>query len=193
MSLAKRALWLATALAWCGLVQAQTAFNLDSLLALMRGQPRVTSTFTEKKFIKGLDAPIESSGELSFEAPARIVKRTLIPRLETLQLNDRTVTIERGRQVRTLSFDDYPELAVHIEGVRASLAGDRVALEQFYLVELSGNPAQWKMILFPLKEKAAAQVTAIQLDGEQADIRRVQVLLKDGDSSIMTISRPSGR
>jgi hypothetical protein len=129
MCLAKRALWLATALTWFGLVQAQTAFNLESLLALMRGQPRVTSTFTEKKFIKGLDTPIESSGELSFEAPARMVKRTLIPRLETLKLNDRSVTMERGRQVRTLSFDDYPELAVHIEGVRACLAGDRVALE----------------------------------------------------------------
>jgi hypothetical protein len=193
MCLAKRALWLATALTWFGLVQAQTAFNLESLLALMRGQPRVTSTFTEKKFIKGLDAPIESSGELSFEAPARMVKRTLIPRLETLKLNDRSVTMERGRQVRTLSFDDYPELAVHIEGVRACLAGDRVALEEFYRVELSGNSAQWKMTLFPLKEKAAEQVTAIHLDGEHGDIRRVQVLLNDGDSSIMTISRPSGR
>jgi hypothetical protein len=101
--------------------------------------------------------------------------------------------MERGRQVRTLSFDDYPELAVHIEGVRACLAGDRVALEEFYRVELSGNSAQWKMTLFPLKEKAAEQVTAIHLDGEHGDIRRVQVLLKDGDSSIMTISRSSGR
>lgn len=193
MRLTKRALWLLTALAWCGLAQAQPAFDLDSLLARMSVQTRVATTFTEKKFIKGLDAPIESSGELGFEAPSRMIKRTLLPRPETLKLDDRTVTMERGRQVRTLSLDDYPELAVHIEGIRACMAGDRAALEQFYRVELSGSPTQWKMTLIPLNEKAAEQVQVIHLAGEQADIRKVQVLLTDGDSSIMTISRPLSR
>jgi len=73
------------------------------------------------------------------------------------------------------------------------MAGDRVALEQFYRVEISGSPAQWKMTLLPLNEKAAEQVLSIHLGGEQADIRKVQVLLTDGDSSIMTISRPRSR
>jgi hypothetical protein len=193
MSLAKHSSWLVIALSCCGLAQAQTAFNLDSLLASMSAQPRLSATFTEKKFIKGLEAPIESSGELSFEAPARMVKRTLLPRAETLRLDDRMVTMERGRQVRTLSLDDYPQLAIHIEGIRACLAGDRVALEQYYRVELSGRPMQWKITLIPLNEKAAEQVLAIHLGGEQADVRRVQVLLADGDSSIMTISRPLAR
>jgi hypothetical protein len=52
---------------------------------------------------------------------------------------------------------------------------------------------QWKMTLTPLNEKAAEQVLAIHLSGEQADVRKVQVLLTDGDSSIMTISRPLSR
>jgi len=193
MRLIKPALWLVAALAWSGLAQAQAAFNLEGLFALMSGQTRVTTTFTEKKFIRGLDAPIESSGELGFEAPSRMIKRTLLPKPETLLLDDRMATVERGRQVRTLSIDDYPELAVHIEGIRACLAGDRAALERVYRVELSGNPAQWKMTLVPLNEKAAAQVKAIHLGGEQADIRTVQVLLTDGDSSIMYIARPQSR
>jgi hypothetical protein len=156
----------------------------------MSGQTRVATTFTEKKFIKGLDAPIESSGELGFEAPSRMVKRTLRPKLETLTLDKRMITVERGRQQRTLSLDDYPELAVHIEGIRACLAGDRAALERIYRVELGGSAAQWKMTLVPLNEKAAEQVRAIHLDGEQADIRTVRVQLVDGDSSIMQIARP---
>jgi hypothetical protein len=186
----KSVLWLVAALAWSGLAQAQTEFNLESLFALMSGQTRVATTFTEKKFIKGLDAPIESSGELGFEAPSRMVKRTLLPKPETLTLDERMVTVERGRQMRTLSLDDYPELAVHIEGIRACLAGDRAALDRVYHIELSGNPAQWKMKLVPRNEKAAAQVKAIHLGGEQADIRTVQVLLTDGDSSIMHIALP---
>lgn len=188
MRLVKHALWLVAALAWCG--QAHADFNLDSLFSLMSGQTRVTTTFTEKKFIKGLNAPVESSGELRFEAPSRMVKRTLLPKPETLTLDDRLATVERGRQVRTVSLDDYPEIAVHVEGIRACLAGDRAGLERVYRVELTGSAAQWTMTLVPLNEKAATQVKAIHLGGEQADIRTVQVLLTDGDSSLMNIARP---
>jgi hypothetical protein len=122
-----------------------------------------------------------------------MVKRTLAPRPETLKLEGRMVTLERGRQTRTLSLDDYPELAVHVEGIRASLAGDRSELERAYRAELTGTDAQWKMMLTPLNEKAAAQVKSVLLTGEQADIRSVQVLLTDGDSSVMTIARPKAR
>ena len=184
---------LAIALAWGCSAQAQTTFALADLLALTARQTSVQATFTEKKFIKGLDAPIESSGELSFEAPSRMTKRTLLPKAETLKLEGRMVTLERGRQSRSLSLDDYPELAVHVEGIRASLAGDRAELERVYRAELSGTSTQWKMVLTPLDEKAAAQVKTVVLSGEQAEIRSVQVLLTDGDSSVMKIAPPSGR
>jgi hypothetical protein len=194
MRLTERALWLVAALAWSacipGQAQTQAAFNLETLFALMSGQTHVTTTFTEKKFIKGLDAPVESSGELGFEAPSRMVKRTLRPKPENLTLDGREATVERGRQVRTVSLDDYPEIAVHVEGIRACLAGDLAALQRVYRVELSGSAAQWKMTLVPLNDKAAAQVKAIHLGGEQADVRTVQVLLTDGDSSLTNIARP---
>jgi hypothetical protein len=186
----KFAAWLAVTLLWSCVAQAQNAFSLTDLFALTGRQTQVQTTFTEKKFIKGLDAPIESSGELGFEAPVRMVKRTLLPKPETLKLDGRMVALERGRQVRSLSLDDYPELAVHVEGIRACLAGDRAELERVYRVEFSGTSTQWKMVLTPLNEKAAAQVKAVILSGEQADIRTVQVLLTDGDSSVMTIARP---
>jgi outer membrane lipoprotein-sorting protein len=184
---------LALTLACCASVHAQSAFSLADLFALTARQTRSQTTFTEKKFIKGLDAPIESSGELSFEAPDHMVKRTVLPKPETLKLDGRQVTLERGRQVRSLSLDDHPELAVHVEGIRASLAGDRTRLERVYRAEFSGSATQWKMVLTPLDEKAAAQVKTVILSGEQADIRSVQVLLTDGDSSLMTIAPTSGR
>jgi hypothetical protein len=119
-----------------------------------------------------------------------MTKRTLLPKPETLQLEGRMVTLERGRQSRSVSLDDYPELAVHVEGIRACLAGDRTELERIYRVELTGNAAQWKMLLTPLDDRAATQVKSLLLTGSQADILGVQVQLTDGDSSVMTISRP---
>ena len=171
--------------------QAQLAFTLADLLAMTARQTRVQATFSEKKFIRGLDGANESSGELSFDAPDHMVKRTLLPKPETLKLDARQVTLERGRQVRSLSLDDYPELAVHVEGVRACLAGDKADLERVYRAELTGTAVQWKLVLTPLNDRAAALVKAVVLSGEQADIRGVQVLLTDGDSSVMRIAQPS--
>ena len=187
--LTRRAL-LTLLLAGSGLAQAQSTFSVEQLFALMAGQKRLVTTFTEQKFIKGLDAPIESSGELLFEAPSRMVKRTLSPKPETLALDGGQATVERGRQARTVALEDHPEIAVHVEGLRACLAGDLDALLRLYRVSLAGTAAQWKMTLVPRDAQAAAQVSAITLSGEQADIRSVQVLLADGDSALTRIAKP---
>lgn len=188
--IARRPLLLALLLAGCGLARAQAAFGVEELFALMAGQKRLETTFIEHKSIKGVQAPIESSGELLFEAPSRMVKRTLSPRPETLTLDGGEATVERGRQARTVALEDHPEIAVHVEGLRACLAGDLQALLRLYRVSLSGSAAQWKMTLVPRDAQAAAQVLAIHLGGEQADIRTVQVLMMDGDSSLTRIAKP---
>lgn len=171
-------------------VRAQAPLALEQLFELMARQTRVSTTFTEQKMIKGFDAPLLSSGELLFEAPSRMVKRTVQPKPETLTLDGRQATVEQAGQTRSVSLDEHPELAIHVEGLRASLAGDRAALERLYHVSLSGSLAQWKMTLVPREPQAAAQVEAIFLSGEQADIRVVEVLLSDGDTSLTRIARP---
>jgi outer membrane lipoprotein-sorting protein len=177
-------------LAAAPLAQAQGGFTVEQLFALLAGHRRVATTFTEQKFIKGLDAPIESSGELLFEAPARMVRRTLLPRPETLALDGDQATVERGGRQRTVALADHPEIAVHVEGLRACLAGDLDALLRLYRVSLGGTAAQWKLTLVPRDAQAAAQVLLIDLTGEQADIRSVRVLLADGDSALTRIARP---
>ncbi len=188
--IARRPLLLALLLAGCGLARAQAAFGIEELFALMAGQKRLETTFVEHKSIKGVQEPIESSGELLFEAPSRMVKRTLLPKAETLMLDGGQATVERGRQQRTVALEDHPEIAVHVEGLRACLAGDLDALVRLYWVSLAGTAAQWKMTLVPRDLQAAAQVLAIHLSGEHADIRSVQVLMMDGDSSLTRIAKP---
>ena len=71
-STVRRAL-LTVLLASAAPIRAQGAISMEQLFALMAGQKNLLTTFTEQKFIKGLEAPVESSGELLFEAPARMV------------------------------------------------------------------------------------------------------------------------
>src|SRR5580698_4965272 len=70
--------------------------DLDQVMALlaMRQQGRVE--FIEQQFLAVLRHPIESSGELRYDAPDRLEKRTLKPRAENLVLAGEVLTVERA-------------------------------------------------------------------------------------------------
>ena len=153
--------------------------------------PQGAASFTEKKFISILEQPVESSGELLFIAPARLEKRTLKPRPETMVLDGDTLTLERGKRKHVLQLKDYPEVAGMIESIRATLAGDRRALERVYHLALEGDSERWTLQLTPLDAKVGKIIARIRMEGARAMVRSVEILQADGDSSLMTIEKLS--
>jgi len=118
----------------------QTATDdLDAVMSLLalRRQGRVE--FVEQQFLAVIDHPIESSGELRYEAPGRLEKRTLLPHVESLVLADGVMTVERGGHRRVVDLHRYPQILPFVESIRATLAGDRSALEKVFRVEFSGS------------------------------------------------------
>ena len=176
--------------------QPAEAFGLDVLLAMI-GKPQASrATFNERKFLRQLDAPVDSSGELLFQPPATLEMRTLQPRAETMRVDGQTLTLERGRLQRTLQLAEHPEIAVYVEPIRAALAGDRAALERGYATELHGDAAGWKLRLQPKPAAAGAAPIAVEsllLSGRQDEVRQVEVRLTDGDYSVMNIEPASTR
>jgi len=170
--------------------RSQPAFSLQQLFALLAGHKRLHTSYTEQKFVTGVQGAIESSGELLFEAPARMVKRTLRPVTETLAIDGNQAMVERDGRQHTVTLDDHPEIAVHVEGLRACLAGDLDTLLRIYRASLTGTAAHWKLTLVPRDAQAATQVLAITLGGEQADIRSVQVLMSNGDRALTRMAAP---
>jgi hypothetical protein len=65
----------------------QATGDLDEVLAQLAMRKHGHVEFIEQKFIATLDRPIESSGELRFDAPDHLEQRTLKPRPETLILD----------------------------------------------------------------------------------------------------------
>ncbi len=164
-------------------------FSLNQLMAALASNPHGTASFTEKKYISILDQPVESSGELLFIAPARLEKRTLKPKSEILVLDGDVLTIERRRKKHVLQLKDYPEVAGMIESIRATLAGDRKALERIYHLTLQGNNARWTLLLIPLNAKLGGVVARIRVEGTQDEVRTVEILQSDGDRSEMSIRK----
>ncbi|MBW8456946.1 MAG: outer membrane lipoprotein carrier protein LolA [Thiobacillus sp.] len=181
------------ALVWLALlvspiVQA-APLSIAQLMANLAKNPQGAATFTEKKFIAILEQPIESSGELLFIAPARLEKRTLKPKPETMVLDGDTLTVERGRRKHVLQLKDYPEVAGMIESIRATLAGDRKALERVYHLVLDGGNERWALVLTPLDPKVGAVIARIRMEGVKDVVHRVEILQADGDRSLMTIEK----
>lgn len=150
------------------------------------------ATFVERQFIAILDRPLQSSGELFYDAPDRLEKRTLEPKPESLVLDKGTLSVRRGARSYALSIADYPQIAPFIDSIRATLAGDLVALERSYAISIEGAADGWALVLVPRDAKLRALIARIRMTGAGDLIREVTVERADGDRSVMTIRELPG-
>jgi outer membrane lipoprotein-sorting protein len=163
---------------------------LADLMQLLAQQKSGKASFVEKKYIGILDKPLESSGELSFDAPDRLEKRTLKPRAEAMLLDgDKlTVTMHERRPIN-LRLQDHPEIATLVESIRGTLSGDKEALEKNYTIDFTGVQSKWQLTLAPVQKEVAKVVRQIRIGGADANIKLITFDQVDGDRFVMTISK----
>jgi hypothetical protein len=176
-------------LAWLPFAAPAAQWNLEQLMHTLAQVRSAHAAFSEKKFVAILDKPVESSGELFYAAPDRIEKRTLKPRVESMQLVNDLLVLERGRQKHRLRVQDYPELAAFVDGIRGTLAGDRKALERAFRLDLEGEAGNWTLTLHPLSEKTLAVIRHVRIAGARDAVRSIETVQTDGDRSLMLIER----
>ncbi|MEO5671293.1 MAG: LolA-related protein [Ramlibacter sp.] len=164
-------------------------WDVDALMRALAQNKVSRATFVEKKYLAMLDSPATSSGELLFTAPDRLERRTLKPRPESIVLEGGTMTLVRGQRQMVLRLDEYPAIAALTESVRGTLAGDRVALERHYTLQVEGGPSRWSLLLVPKEPRTRAFVLQIRIDGDRGDVRTVEIEQSDKDRSVMTIQK----
>ncbi|HEX2539738.1 MAG TPA: outer membrane lipoprotein carrier protein LolA [Caldimonas sp.] len=163
-------------------------FDLAALTALLQRVKSGEATFTETRRIEMLDRTLASSGRLSFRSPDVFVRETLRPRREKLAVEGNTLTMSFGDRSRTMQLDASPEAAVIVEAVRGTLTGNRESLERLFATTVSGGPEAWTLELVPRDARLRGQVASVRVAGRESVVREVQVLLADGDRSVMTIT-----
>jgi hypothetical protein len=107
-----------------------------------------------------------------------------------LVLSGGTLTVERAHSRRVIDLNTYPQAQPFIESIRATLAGDRSALERLFHLDLAGSLARWTLTLVPLESKVKQSVAQVRIDGARDQLLRVEIRQPDGDRSLMTL-RPS--
>ncbi|KVN37216.1 outer membrane lipoprotein carrier protein LolA [Burkholderia stagnalis] len=166
---------------------ADVPWTLDRLMSTLAQRKAGRATFTETKYLSIAAQPVESSGELVFVAPDHLEKHTLSPKPEHLVVDGDMLSVERNNRKYTLALARYPELGAFIDSIRATLAGNRFALEQVYKVALSGRGDDWTLTLTPLDARMLKVVSTITLDGTRDALRRVAIRQADGDRSLMRL------
>jgi hypothetical protein len=161
--------------------------DLDAVMSLLAMRQHGRVEFIEQQFLAVLDHPVESSGELRYDAPDHLEKRTLLPRRENLVLAGGVLTVERGGRRHVLDMHRYPQIQPFVESIRATLAGDRSALERLFRVEFSGSVERWSLTLVPVDPQLARTVKQVQIDGSRDQLLRIEIRQADGDRSLMTL------
>ena len=183
--LAGLALGIATML-WLP-AQAATPIDLQQLMLALARTKGGDATFVERRQVQMLDRTLMSSGRLSFEAPDTFVRETLKPVRERLAVAGNELTMTRSGRSRTLALDAVPEAAVIVEAIRGTLTGNRGALERLFETSVSGSAESWSLALVPRDMRLRGQVASVRVSGSAGIVREVQVLIADGDRSVMTI------
>ena len=160
---------------------------------LMQGLAQVRKTsasFVERKYLRILTEPLESSGTLDYTAPSRLEKNTLLPRAESMILDNDKVTLEdkAKRQRRTFDLRAQPALRPFVESIRATLAGDLATLQRYYTIALQGDSDRWRLVLTPRESRMRAAVTEIRIAGSGTWVGSIEIVEPTGDRSVMTIS-----
>lgn len=150
----------------------------------------VRGKFVERKHLAMLNAPLDSSGTLAYTAPGRLEKFTLLPKPETLVLEQDKLTIEykERNQRRTLALQEYPVVWAFVEAIRSTLAGDLPTLRRFYRVSLDGSEDKWRLSLKPAETATQTLVKEIYISGSRNRVRTIEILEAEGDRSLMTIT-----
>jgi hypothetical protein len=161
--------------------------DLDEVMHLLAARRHGEVSFIEQHFLALLKRPVESSGELIYDAPNRLEKRTLEPRTESIVLLDNVLTVQRGHRSPVLELTSYPQILPFVESIRATLAGDRGALERVFKLQYAGNLARWTLVLEPLDALVAKNISQVQIDGMRDDLLKIEIRSADGDRSLMTL------
>lgn len=166
---------------------AQAAFDITQLMQELAQHKGGRASFVEKKYLAILDKPLITKGEMRYQAPDRLEKRSTGPKPEVMILDKDTLTLERDQKTYTISLSQQPAARAFVDSIRGTLSGDRSALEKNYLLHLSGTREQWVLTLLPSDSQIATLVQRITVSGRQRQIATIEYLLADGDRTVLSI------
>ena len=173
----------ATALVLAGGVAGTShALTVLELQSLLQSAPAHVVSFVELRESPWLATPMESRGTMHW-TPGLLEKRVEAPRQETWRmLPDRVEWVgPGGTESKRILFSEVPAMAVLADALRRVVAGDLLALERDFKIELSGDTPGWTLRLQPLGAENSRYLDHLELAGTGARLQAIIVVERQGE------------
>jgi hypothetical protein len=160
---------------------------LTNVLKDIALKPALKQKFVERKFIAQLDAPVDSTGELSFTPPHTLQRRAITPYAETTTIGKDQVVVERQGRKTQIALSQVPQLAALSNTMIAVIQGDASPLIKQFTIQLASpmpNGASWAFVLIPKDPKSVGWLREIRISGRKAVLDVFELQLSDGDRSV---------
>jgi hypothetical protein len=161
--------------------------GLDSVLEALAVRHHHHALYSERIESALFKQPLVTSGELYFDAPDRLEKKTLLQAPVDLLVEGDVVTIVRGVHRTTMRLSDNPQLSPLLDGIRATLAGDRAALERAFQLAFNVEGSGWALTLQPLPAESKPLYKRIQIHGVGGTVQSVSLERASGERTTMTL------
>lgn len=143
--------------------------------------------FREVRTSRLLKSPLISRGRLRYQTGGRLERETRHPVAELVVIDGMQVTIERAGTTTELTLlAGTPQFAL-VQALRAVLGGQVKELDAAYRATAEGSLARWTLQLEP--REAGGVVRAIRLSGRDGLVGEIEVLERNDDKIVTTLTR----
>jgi outer membrane lipoprotein-sorting protein len=162
--------------------------TLEQLLGGFSSMRGLSARFTERKQIALLVAPLESSGEVHFAAPDRLLRKVSSPSPSTVLLDGNQLTMASNGRREQIDLSTQPVVAAFVDSFRQVLRGDRVALDRTYRVGFTTGERGWRLTLRPKQGPLRRFLVSLEIRGSAREIRSMRLLERSGDVTVTEFS-----
>ncbi len=174
----------------------ESPVSLDVVLKSLEQSTLFEQTFHETYYSGMLMTPSHKEGTLLFFPPDRLEKHVRIPTEESFIINGNSLLYENpAREIsQTFSLEDYPALAILIEGLRAIFNNNKHTLQKFFEISVAGTLPAWTLHLAPIiqneEDGEEDGVECIRLAGSSTHLHTISIEEKNGDRSELQLDLP---
>jgi hypothetical protein len=165
-----------------GAAESSLALTVPELQQLLQSSRRDAVAFTETRESPWLAVPAQTRGTMHSKLGV-LEKRVESPREEIWRmLPDRVEYVGSGEiGSKQIMFSQSRAVAVLADTLRRLVAGDLLALERDFQIELRGDRKAWAAHLRPNAGEAAQYFDHLELVGEDGHLRVITVVERQGE------------
>ena len=163
------------------------AFGLDDLSHQLQAPQNIKGQFTQKRYLKNLNAPLSSSGNFILIPNSTLLWQVETPFLVTMRISQHGIEQLNSNQQWISADRSAAGEGNQIKLFLGVLGGQTASLEKQFTISLQGEADQWQLLLKPNTLLLEQIFTQIEIEGDEI-VRSIKLYEAQGDRTEITFN-----